>query len=123
MAGFPPHHVRVVASRIDGDDAYVLLDTSSSDQPYLYGVNCLRETSGWREGSSGNGGGWSLSDEKHNLGTWALWDDAPRGADFIRVEFDGVTSEHAVHDGLYFVVFFRRPSRPAPRITGFRISS
>lgn len=121
MVGFPPQHVRVVATRIEGDDAYVLLDTGSRQQPYLYGVNCKREAKGWREMSSGNGGGWSLSDEKLNLGTWALWDEAPPGAAHVCVEFDGVTSEHAIQDGFYLVVFFKRPPSPAPYVTGITI--
>jgi hypothetical protein len=122
MVGFPPQYVRVVATRIDGDDAYVLLDTGPRNQPYLYGVNCKRGPTGWREMSSGNGGSWSLSDEEHSLGTWALWDDAPRGAGRIEVEFEGETTEHPVADGFYLVVFFRRPAEPGPKITGFRIN-
>lgn len=122
MVGFPPQHCRVVGVRIDGDEAYVLLDAGSRNQRYLYGVNCARERAGWREGSSGNGGGWSLTDAAGDLGTWSLWDEAPAGADAVRVEYDDVASEHPVHEGIYLVVWFRRPLDPAPRVTGFRIA-
>jgi hypothetical protein len=42
MVGFPPKYCRVIASRFHGDHAYVLLNAGSSEQPYLYGVNCRR---------------------------------------------------------------------------------
>jgi hypothetical protein len=59
MDGFPIEHCRVIASRIQDDDAYVLLDTGSQGQPYLYGVNCVRSAGRWHETSSGNGPGWA----------------------------------------------------------------
>ena len=31
-------HCRIVATRVDGDQAYVLLDTGTDTHPYLYGV-------------------------------------------------------------------------------------
>ena len=36
MLGLPMKYCRVVASRVNGDDAYVLLNTGSSEQPYLF---------------------------------------------------------------------------------------
>ena len=120
MVGFPIQHCRVVGSRVDGDDAYVLLDTGSVGQPYLYGVNCSRHDGLWREDSSGNGSGWALSETDTGLGTWSLWADAPQGADLVRVEFAGESSEHPTDDGVYLVVWFRTPNRPAPRVTALR---
>jgi hypothetical protein len=89
----------------------------------LYGVNCHRHKGLWYEGVSGNAGGWSFSPwaEGHHLGTWPLWDDAPTGADMVRVEFGDESTEHPIHDGVYLVVWFRRPNTTAPRVTAFRI--
>lgn len=114
---FPPQHVRVIASRAEGSDAYVLFDTGSPQQPYLYGV-CFEQRDGlWYEGTSGNGGGWSSTgDSQSNLGTWALWGDAARGTDMVSAEINGVVSDHPVVNGVYLAVWFRRPFEPKPRI-------
>ena len=122
MVGFPPDHCRVLASHTEGDEAFVLLDTGSVGQRYLYGVSCIRRAGRWYESSSGNGSGWSSSEADQDLGTWSLWDEAPTGADRVRVEFSGESSEHPIDAGVYLVVWFRRPVRPAPRVTAFRIN-
>jgi hypothetical protein len=57
MEGFPPAYCHVVAARVHEDDAYVLLDTGSPGQPYLYGVNCLRQNGRWFDDGSSNGSG------------------------------------------------------------------
>jgi hypothetical protein len=123
MVGFPAEHCRVVAARSDGDDAYVLLDTGSDGQRYLYGASYRRHEGRWCETASGNGCGWSHSSsaEGQDVGTWSLWEEAPPGADLVRVEFGAELTEHAIHDGVYFVVWFRRPNATAPRVTAFRI--
>lgn len=121
MSGSPEHYLRVVASRTEGDLAYVLLDTGSVGQPYLYGVNCYRRNDLWYEGSSGNGGGWSATDDEGDRGTWALWDDASAQTDRVQVEFAGERTEHEVRDGAYLVVWFNQPSAIVPRVTALRI--
>jgi len=123
MNGFPPEHCRVIASRVNGDEAYVLLNTGSSAQPYLYGVNCHRENGRWFEGGSGNGPGWAQTGQDPEVGTLSLWDDAPPGAEMVRVEFEGDLIEEPVREGAYLIVWWRvPPPRDWPRVTGFRIA-
>lgn len=108
--------------REEGDDGYVLFDTRPTGPSYLYGVNYRRGDGRWMEGSSSNGGGWSQAGPDLQLGTLAFWDDdAPVGADRVRVEIDRGVKEEPVEDGVYLVVFWRVPSDlRLPRIT-FRI--
>jgi hypothetical protein len=124
MDGFPTECCRVVASRVDGDNAYVLLDTGSPGQPYLYGVNCKRSNGQWFEGASGNGGGWSLTDVTARVGTWSLWGDAPADVDRVRASFNGELFEEPVLQGAYLFVWWRQPESlgEAPAVTEVRIS-
>jgi hypothetical protein len=118
---FPARDCRVVAMRIDGDDAYVLLDTGSSGQPYLYGVNCNRRGGRWFEGTSGNGPGWAQSDGEQRLGTWSLWGEAPTGADMVRAELNGEVVEERVVDSFYLLAWWRQPEPDGigPRVIAF----
>jgi hypothetical protein len=123
MEGFPPEHCRVIASRVDGDDAYVLLDTGSSAHPYLYGVNCGRKNTRWFEGNSGNGPGWTKSGDDPDVGTLSLWGDTPEGAEMVRVAFRGVVSEEPVTKGAYLIVWWRvPPPREWPQVTAFQVA-
>lgn len=88
MVGFPPKQCRVVASRVNGDNASVLLNTGSREQPYLYGINCRRENGRWFEGGSANGPGWEQTGHDPDVGTLSFWDDAPVDEDMVRVEFE-----------------------------------
>ena len=107
MVGFPPQYCRVVAARVHEDDAYVLLDTGSPGQSYLYGVNCYRQNGRWFESTSSNGPGWHrMGDE---VGTLTVWADAPEGASAVRMEFQGVIVEEPVRDGAYLFVWWRVP--------------
>ena len=122
MFGFPPQYCRVIASRIQGDEAYVLLNTRLTEQAYLYGVNCQRENGTWFERGSSNASGWYQTDHDPDLGTLSLWDDAPRDADRVRIEFDGHTLEEPVVDRAYLVVWWRVPQpREWPVARAFRI--
>lgn len=47
LDGFPAAHRRVAACAVDGDHAYVLLDTGPAGCPYLYGASVTREEGGW----------------------------------------------------------------------------
>jgi len=107
--GFPKH-CRVVASRTFEDDAYVLLDTGSSGQPYLYGSTCYRRGGQWFEAGSSNGPGWVETSHDPDLGTLSFWGDAPTGVDMVRVEFDGTMYEEPVRHGAYFLVWWRVPA-------------
>lgn len=123
MQGFPAAHCRVVASLVAGDDGYVLLDTGPVGYPYLYAVSVYRQDGGWAGGSSGNGPGWTLTDEEHDLGTAAAWGEAPEGADRVRAVFAGDVREAPVTGGMYLVAWWRVPA-PAgayPRARAFRI--
>jgi hypothetical protein len=109
MNGFPPGYRRVVASRVDGDDAYVLLNTGSDAQPYLYGANCHRRDGVWFESGSSNGPGWAQVYQAPDIGTLSFWDDAPAGVSRVRVKFDGALVEEVVRDRAFLVVWWRRP--------------
>jgi len=108
---------------VNGDNAYVLLNTGSVTQPYLYGVNCRCENGRWFEGGSANGPGWEQTGHDPDVGTLSLWDDAPADADMVRVEFEGHIVEEPVVDRAYLVVWWRVPAPPEwPRVTAFRIA-
>ena len=106
MAGFPPEHCRVVASRVNGDYAYVLLNTGPSEQPYLYGIHCRRENGTWLQKGSSNDPGWEQTDDDPETGTLAFWDHAPAGADMVGTQFDGRTFEGPVMDRIYLLVWW-----------------
>jgi hypothetical protein len=122
MEGFPPAHCRVVASRVSGDYAYVLLNTGSRSQPYLYGANCICEHGRWFEQGSSNSPGWQGADDPPYLGNLSFWGDAPQGAHAVRVIFEDQTVEESVVDGAYLLVWWQVP-RPSewPRVSAFRI--
>ncbi len=126
MEGFPPKHCRVVAARIEGDEAYVLLNTGS-DRPYLYGCNCFRREGRWFESGSGNAPSWHASVDDPDVGVLSLWDDAPPGADRVRAEYRGTVFEAPVTDGVYLFAWFRQPQihgAPSewPREIAFRVA-
>ena len=67
MEGFPKAHCRVVASRMFEDDAYVLLDTGSLGQPYLYGSRCAYFLIWWRVPAPAE---WPRITAIHENGIW-----------------------------------------------------
>ena len=111
MAGFPVGHVRVVAVAVDEDDAFVVLDAGPAEYRYLYGGTATRESGRWQGGIDGNGGaaGWTLTDQGRELGVVAIWDEAPPGADAVRVRWRGEAREVAVRDGVYLSAWWREP--------------
>jgi len=123
MVGFPAKYCRVIASRVEGDDGYVLLNTGSPGSPYLYGVNCWRVNGRWFEGGSGNGPGWEQRGHDPDVGTLSFWGDAPADAEMARVEFEGALLMAPVVDGAYLVVWWRVPlPQTWPRVTAFQIA-
>jgi hypothetical protein len=123
LSGFPAGTVRVVASRASENDAYVLIDTRPDGPPYLYGVEVTRDRDGWLEGGSGNSAGWRLSDPEAELGSLVVWEEAPPGADRVRVEFEGDAREESIENGSYLSAWWRVPCPDTlwPRIVAFRI--
>ena len=123
MSGFPAGHCRVVACEVDGDDAYVLLNTGSAEHPYLYGGTARREGGGWRDGTSGNGGGWTRTDADDEVGVLSLWDIAPAGADAARVRWGDDVREVRVRDGAFLATWWRVPFPVDswPEVVAFRI--
>jgi len=123
MNGFPPKHCRVIASRIQGDDAYVLLNTGSDGHPYLYGANCSRRNGRWFEGGSSNGPGWSQTGDNPDVGTLSVWDEAPGGAEYVRVTFQGGLIDEPVKEGAYLLVWWRVPFPETwPRVVAFQVN-
>jgi hypothetical protein len=110
-ASFPMQFCRIVAMREMGEDGYVLFDTRTNGEPYLYGANFERVDDGrWMEGSSSNGSGWSQMGPDAEFGTLAVWEEAPPGVDRVRVELmDGQVREEPVENRGYLVVWWRVP--------------
>src|SRR5262245_20553470 len=106
--------------RTEGDAAYALFDTGPPEHPYLYGVHYERRNGLWDETISTNGSGWSRTgglDE--TSGTLTMWDEAPTGADRVRVEFDGESREEPV-DGSELAVTRRVAQQQIPSRAGDR---
>jgi hypothetical protein len=122
-SSFPANYCRVVAARVRGDDAYVLLDTGSAGQPYLYGVNCARRDGRWHEGSSSNGPGWSQAGPNDRLGTLVVWGEAPADADMVQAEFKGMVVEEPITAGVYLAAWWRTPcpEESWPHVQAFRM--
>ncbi len=112
----------MVAIRTEGDAAYALFDTGPEERPYLYGVNYERRDGLWLEGASGNGPGWSQVGADEELGTLAVWGEAP-GADRVRVEFGGESREEPVSSGAYLAVWWNVRCPPVLwlRASAFRV--
>jgi hypothetical protein len=124
MEGFPPERCRVVASAVQEDEAYVVLDTGPVGHPYLYGSAVSRGPRGWEAGTSGNGpsAGWTLTDFEHDLGTSYIYDLAPAGADRVRAVLDEDVEEVAVGGAVYLVSWWRVPFRETgPKVLAFRV--
>ena len=126
MLGFPPEHCRVLAVDVDGDDAFVVLDTGPSEYRYLYGGTVRRVGDGWSGGIDSNGGGvrWTRTDDVRDLGVVALADEAPPGSDAVRVSWRGRERESLVRNGVYLVTWWREPfpDGPWPTVVAFRIA-
>jgi len=110
LSDFPAGAVYVVASRANADNAYVLLDTRPNGPAYPYGIAFKREAGEWIEGASNNAGGW-FADGDLGLGMLAFWDeDAPAGADLVRIDFGSDIHEEPVTEGVFLSVWWRVPS-------------
>ena len=123
MVGFPPRYCRVVATAIEGDLAYVLLDTGSDGSPYLYGGWCHRRDRRWDEGgSSSMGGGWEGPDGEN--GNLAHWGEVSGDITAVRLELDGVRQEVPAQHGAYLAVFWNVPCPEDdwPRIVSVKIN-
>ncbi len=105
IEGFPPHHCRIVASRVAGDDAFVLLDAGGPDHTNFYGCSCRRTHGGGRRDSSSNmEWSWFQRDDDGNIGTLAVWGEAPEGAISVRLDFGHTVIEEAITGGIYLVL-------------------
>lgn len=127
MQGFPAAYCRVLAVDVDGDDGFVMLDTGPAEYRYLYGGTVKRMAGGWCGGADSNGGGvgWTLTDWDHHIGVVHLCDEAPPGADVVRVSWRGEEREVPVRNGVYLVTWWREPNSEGdmPRVTEFRVGS
>ena len=120
-AGFSEAHCRAVASQVYEDNAYVLLDTGSPGEPYLYGADCCRINGRWFELGSRNGSGWHQTGDDPAVGTLSLWDEVAEDVEAVRVMFNGSTSEHPARDRAYLAVWWRVPPPVEwPAVVGVR---
>src|SRR5687767_14097853 len=110
LSGFPPQHCRVVACDVNGNDAYVLLDTGTDEHPYLYGGTVSRETDGWHDRTSGNGIGWTRLSADDEIGVLSIWAEAPAGADAVRLRWKGEEREVPVRAGAYLATWWGVPA-------------
>ena len=126
MEGYPPGGCRVLAVAVDGKDGFVVLDTGPAGRRYLYGGTVERVEGGWRPGIDGNGGavGWTHTGPEDDIGVVAVWDEAPAGADMVRVAWRGRVHEAPVTDGVFLLTWFREPcpeDRDWPTVIAFRV--
>ncbi len=123
LDGFPGIPCRVLASVREGDDAYVLLDTTPDGKPSLHGASAAREPGGWTGGTGSGGPGWTLTDAEQGLGTAVAWGRAPEGAVRVRASFGGDVREAPVGNGVYLVAWWRvpRPTGDPPRAEAFQV--
>jgi hypothetical protein len=125
MEGFPAAHVRVIATAQEGDHAFVVLDTGAAGAPYLYGGTVHRIAGRWHGGSDSNGGAvsWSRTDEEGELGVVTLWDEAPSGAEAVRVRWRDTEREVPVHFGGFLAAWWREPwpEDAWPKVVAFRV--
>jgi hypothetical protein len=96
----------------------MLLNTGSEERPYLYGGTVRRENDGWRDGTSGNGSGWTRDEE---LGVLSFWAEAPAGADAVCLRWNGELREVPVRASAYLATWWRvHPPEAWPEVVGFR---
>ncbi|MGH7489732.1 MAG: hypothetical protein ACREMS_07395 [Gemmatimonadaceae bacterium] len=125
LAGFPEGAARVLATRANGENAYVLLDTRPNGPRYVYGIECMRAGHGWVEGSSSNAAsGWMITHRDSGLGMVVIWDDAPVAADLVRVALGSDIHEEPVENGVFLSAWWRIPcpENVRPGAIAFRVS-
>ncbi|HEY0015814.1 MAG TPA: hypothetical protein VGC13_05825 [Longimicrobium sp.] len=122
---FPGIPCRVLASAREGDDAYVLVDTTPDGRPGLYGATAARQDGGWVEGTGGTAPGWTRTDAEHGLGTATVWGKTPEGAVRVRAVLGDDVREVPVANGVYLMAWWRVPAPGAvrPRVDAFRIDN
>jgi len=126
MYGFPFEHCRVLASVVHDGAAFVVMDTGPAEYRYLYGGTAERVEGGWTDGTSSNGpsAGWTLTDRDDHSGVAYIYDEAPAGADRVRVAFGTELQEAAVVNGIFLVAWWRVKSDDVrtPAAVAFRIA-
>jgi hypothetical protein len=125
MDGFPQEHCRVAASFIEGDEAYVVLDTGPAGAPHLYGCAVTRgEQGNWQESASSNGpaSGWTSTLKRPGYGIAYVYGEAPAGADRVRAVLGDEVREAEVEGGIYLVAWGGVEEGEAfPGVVGFRV--
>ena len=122
MPRFPAEQCRVVAVAIEGDDAFVVIDTASADKPQFHGTAVSRDAGRWVAGGSSNAdAGWTRTDVKDDLGVVYLWDTAPLGVTAVHVEWRGLAQDVPVQNGVYLATWWRQyADDEVPTATAFR---
>jgi hypothetical protein len=126
MSGFPAEHCRVLASAVEGDAAFVVLDTGPTEYRYLYAGTAERTEGGWTDGTSSNGpsAGLTLTDGEGERGVAYIYDQAPAGADRVRAALGDDVREVAVANGIYLVTWWGVPAAEerTPVPVAFRVA-
>ena len=123
--GFPERYCRVVASRVHGDDAFVLLSTNTRKQAYILGQLWTQRQRALARARFVQCFGWLGTDRtqpgrRHGLPLGA----APEGADMVRIHFQSVAFEEPVTERAFLFVRFQMPCDllDRPDVEAFRVN-
>jgi len=124
LAGFAPGVAHVLAWDTSHTVAFVVLDVGPPEYCYAYAVWLEKRNGEWEEGSSGNAaGGWAPTDPNEQSGMVVIWDELPKEADLVRVEFASTSRDVQAENGMFLATWKGVP-RPDdavwPRAIAFR---
>jgi hypothetical protein len=126
MSGFPADHCRVLTSVVKGNAAFVVLDTGSAENRYLYAGTAERIAGGWIDGVSSNGpsAGWTRTGREGDRGIAYIYDEAPSGADRVQAALGDDVREVPVLNGVYLATWWGVPAseEATPGLVAFRVA-
>jgi hypothetical protein len=103
-----------------GGFATVLLDTNAAGDPYPYEEFCEKGRDGLWYAQGGSNGNTVFTDPSGRFSLLTQWEEAPSGATFARIRFQGRTYECPVKRGYYRLVVWGfdedRMNREGPNV-------